>query len=204
MKTTLQKKIALQHNKKDNSKQYRFFEAAVYMCNSRARGKDAVPIEYCTGMSLSDIYDLFKSERPHYLLYNGKELTRKEFIQIIEDFTVTLKDILINGTPIMMPGGIGAVGVEIYKKKIQLPSSRYLPDKEKKYTHVPRYRLQHTKKHLYKKASDLINIDKHSIHFTKIQNFKIISRYLNDNYVYALTGPNMHNYARIINHGISQ
>ncbi len=157
--------------------------------------------EYITALTIKDIYEIMLKYRKDDLMYHGKIIPKKDFEKIMVDYSAMIKSILVNGSPVHLPGGIGSIGVEITHKKTQFESSRMKPDKEKKYYLKPVYQILHNKRHLYKRASFLVDIDKHSIEFTTASKSEIINRYLKDNSTYSRTGDFMYKYSRRINYG---
>lgn len=173
-----------------------FFKVAVLMHNSRNRKNK--PREYCSGANLKTIYNMLEAQRPELLFYYGKKLTYKEYESIIVEYLENVKKIIIEGSPVILPGKIGAIGIKIKMYDRQLPSSRFKKDKDKEYVQFPTYEIFHQKRHLYKSASPLIDIDKHRIEFTKDPYHEIINRYLKNKLFYYRTGEHMNQYARRI------
>ncbi len=199
MKITLQSKLGKICNNRGRTKEkYDFFNLAVLMHNSRQRkGK---PREYCSGANLRIIYKMLEEQRPGLLLFNGVKLSYEEYEKIIVEYLEGVKATIINGKPAILPGNIGAIGIEIYNYKRQTASSRLKKDKDKVYFDFPSYRIFHQKRHLYKSVSPLVNIDEHRIDSTTKEYHTIINNHMKSKAYYALTGDNMHTYARKIDY----
>jgi hypothetical protein len=201
MKITLQKRLGRSLNKlSDNSKEKRSnsFKKVVEMHQSRSVHQNSR--EYCTYVNEGMLYDLLLEYRPTVLFDGKRIITKTEFKEFINSYTLAVKEIVINGMPIKL-AYVGAIGIEIYQKKAQLPKSRNKPWKEKQFVELPDYRIMQTTSINPLKYNPLSQLSRLSIEFTNNSKKEIINRYLNEKRTYSLTSKFMYRLAKTIKNG---
>lgn len=80
--------------------------------------KTKLPVyEYINFIGLGSIYDqYFVKIRPDLLMIDGKRLTKREYINLIEDHFTRMFKVLLEGAPVKIGGNLGTAC--IYMKKV--------------------------------------------------------------------------------------
>lgn len=195
LKKTLQQ---LPNHKPNNSKECNFYKLFCSMAlgrnGNRMQHVKNRPTEYCSYLNEQDIYFLIKEYFPELLNIKGIKISENDFKEMLLTHMNTSLEIITKGYPVRLGGSIGTIGVQITRKKRQLPSTRFLPDRQKKYVKVRDAEIKCI--HTSAKVSKAINIKNLSIEVSKKVKKQFIVNDLESPETYALTGPMMNIYAK--------
>lgn len=183
MKNSFSEKKA---TKEDRAK-YKFYRHAVNAYQTRCKYPHTM--EVAMAATLSDIYKIVKRDKKELLFINDRILNRKEFIILMNEYLKRIKELVISGKPVNLPGGVGAIGVYIEKR---------IGNYEGRQTERNLIKVLVQKRHIDKLASPLIDTNRMEIKLRRSYHINpvILKNYYADKTFYCQTGENMMSYAK--------